>query len=173
MHSVLYGSKSAAYSVLYGSWPAVYSASKPSSVAAQGRLLPLYAAAQSTPLARSCVHGERSTACLATLSATLNAPPASSCKHGRQSTACLLTHLICSLGAWCGQRSGIKGEPAGRRTAAKLFTPSAKACSARSQFLKTLQPNFLSSQSSRRSRVDLQPLAFLAATKSANSLPLL
>ena len=41
---------------------------------------------------------------------------------------CLLTQHIRSLGAWCGQRSGIKGEPAGRRTAAELFTPSAKAC---------------------------------------------
>ena len=41
---------------------------------------------------------------------------------------CLLTHHVRSLGAWCGQRSGIKEEPAGRRTAAEMFTPSAKAC---------------------------------------------
>jgi hypothetical protein len=40
------------------------------------------------------------------------------------------TQLVRSLGAWCGQRSGIKGEPAGRRTAAELSTPSAKASTA-------------------------------------------
>ncbi len=39
-----------------------------------------------------------------------------------------LTYLVRSLGTWCEQRSGIKEEPAGRGTAAKLFTPSAKAC---------------------------------------------
>ena len=30
----------------------------------------------------------------------------------------LLTYLVRSLGAWCEQRSGIKGEAEGRRTAA-------------------------------------------------------
>jgi hypothetical protein len=49
--------------VLYGSRPMAYSASRLSSVAAYGRLLPLYAAALSTPSTSSRDHGGRSTAC--------------------------------------------------------------------------------------------------------------
>ena len=42
----------------------------------------------------------------------------------------LLTYLVRSPGAWREQRSGIKEEPAGRGTAAELFTPSVRACTA-------------------------------------------
>ena len=41
---------------------------------------------------------------------------------------CIRTYPVRRFGAWRVRRSGIKGEPAGRRTAAELFTPSAKAC---------------------------------------------
>ena len=75
----------------------------------------------------------------AVLHGGLGPPPVPLCRCAEY-TACQLLHiwrainrrpityLVRSLGTWCEQRSGTKGEPAGRRTAAEMFTPNAKAC---------------------------------------------
>jgi hypothetical protein len=49
------------------------------------------------------------------------------------STVVAPTNFVRSPGAWRAQRSGIKGEPAGRGTAAELSTPSARACTEQAQ----------------------------------------
>jgi hypothetical protein len=56
---------------------------------------------------------------------------------------CIGTKPVRSPGIWCEQRSGIKGEAAGRRTAAELFTPSAMASTA--QALKAYEAYYKAS----------------------------
>jgi hypothetical protein len=76
-----------------------------------------------------------------------------------RSTAITPTDLTRSSGNRCAQRSGIKGEPVGRRTAAELCTPIARACTVqktRTRFLKRMPNPKISSHASTH-RVNTTP----------------